>query len=249
VIGVITLAALLGAGGPLAHGAERRSAVAAPSGAIGYDVGNASCSGALPTGGSFGIVGVTAGRPYHRSRCLSAEAAWAAGMTYSPQYYVNLANPGHKSSHWGKGGPRACHRKPKYDPGCAYDYGYEAAAAAWSYVRAIGSNGHGRWWLDVETDNTWGISRAGIAANQDVIRGAVHYLHARRHVPTGIYTETVWWDLITGGSTRFADVPVWGGGAGSKRNARHNCRPHSITGGPALLAQWIRGGVDRDIVC
>lgn len=249
VIGVVALGVLLGASGPLAHGATRRPAIAAPSGAVGYDVGNSSCNGTLPSGGAFGVIGVTAGRPYHRSGCLAAEYAWATGLTYQPQYYVNLADPGHKSSHWGHGGPRVCHRTPKYDAGCAYDYGYGAAAAAWRYVRAVGSTGHGRWWLDVETDNTWGFSHAGITANQSVIRGALHYLRARHHVPTGIYTETIWWDLITGGSTAFADVPVWGGGAGSKRHARQNCRPHSITGGPALLAQWIHGGVDRDIVC
>jgi len=198
---------------------------------------------------SFGIIATTAGRPYYSSPCLASEYAWASGLAYRPQYYVNLADPGHRSPHWGQGGPRACDRGPKYDAGCAYDYGYEAAAAAWAYVSAVGAPGTGRWWLDVETDNTWGYTQNGIAANRAIIRGALNYLRHHRHVGAGVYTETSWWWIITGGTTRFSHTPVWGGGAGTKRNARANCRTHSITGGPALIAQWIRQGIDHDIAC
>jgi GH25 family lysozyme M1 (1,4-beta-N-acetylmuramidase) len=113
----------------------------------------------------------------------------------------------------------------------------------------VGSNGYGRWWLDVEVDNTWGHSRAGIAANKAVIRGALHYLRRRPHTTVGIYTETSWWQIITADSRRFAGTPVWGGGANSRHNARRNCRKHSITGARAVLAQWIVGSVDHDLAC
>jgi hypothetical protein len=219
------------------------------SGAVGNDVGYQSCATALPTGGSFGVVGTTAGQPFQASGCLESEYAWAKALTYRPQYYINLANPGHKSKHWGKGGPRTCHKKPKYDAGCAYDYGYQTAAAAWSYVKAIGSNGSGRWWLDVEPDNSWGYSQSGRAANIADIRGALHYLRHRSHTAVGIYTETIWWDSITASSTSFSHVPVWGGGANNRKRAKANCKLHSITGGHALLAQWIKGGVDHDVAC
>jgi hypothetical protein len=192
---------------------------------------------------------VTAGRPFHPSPCIGTQYGWASGLTYGPEYYVNLANPGHKSSHWGRGGPRACHRKPKYDAGCAYNYGHEAALNAWRYVKTAGSDGRGRWWLDVEVDNSWGTSRAGISANDAVIRGALRYLRGQPHTTVGIYTETTWWQAITDNSRRFSSVPVWGGGANSKRHAGGNCRPHSITGGRAVLAQWITGGVDHDVAC
>jgi hypothetical protein len=218
------------------------------AGSVGYDVGDVSCGTTLPRGGAFGIVGATAGKPFHRSSCLSAEYAWARAMAYRPQYYVNLADPGHKSSHWGHGGPRACHTKPKYDVGCAYDYGIKTAETALQYVKAAGSTGHGRWWLDVEPDNTWGTSHAGVAANIADIQGALHYLRSRPKTSAGIYTETVWWAAITR-STRMSHIPVWGGGANSKHHAHQNCRRHSITGGPALLAQWIVGAVDHDIAC
>jgi hypothetical protein len=235
-------------GGPAGASASGRSSPP-KRGAVGYDVGDLSCGAAFPAGGSFGVVGTTGGKPFHSSPCLAAEYDWAKGLTYRPQYYVNLANPGHKSTHWGRGGPRRCYRKPKYDPGCAYDYGYETAAAAWRNALSVGSNGHSRWWLDVEIDNTWGTSRAGVAANIADIQGALHYMRARAHTAVGIYTETTWWTFITDDSRGFAGTAVWGGGAGSKHNARKNCRKHSITGGPALLAQWIVGNVDHDIAC
>jgi hypothetical protein len=222
----------------------------APAGAVGYDVGYQSCSTALPSGGSFALVGVTAGQPFQPSGCLAAEYEWASGLTYRPQFYVNLADPGHRSTHWKRsGGPRRCHRKPKYDAGCAYDYGRATAATAWQYVKDAGANGATRWWLDVEVDNSWGTGRNGIRANLADIRGALRYLRHRRHASVGIYTETTWWSTITAGSRSFAAVAVWGGGADTKRHARKNCRPHSITGGPARLAQWITGGVDHDIAC
>jgi hypothetical protein len=100
----------------------------------------------------------------------------------------------------------------------------------------------------VEIDNTWGRGRAGIAANIADIRGARHYLRRHLHVTVGVYTETAWWQQITHGA-RMRHVPVWGGGADSLRHARHNCRSRSITGAPALLAQWIVGTVDHDLAC
>jgi hypothetical protein len=248
LVGVAIVGTMLGSGAATVT-PSARGVANPPSGAIGRDVGSQSCSQALATDVSFGVIATTAGRPYFPSSCLSAEYAWASSLTYRPQYYVNLANPGHKSPNWGQGGPRACDRKPKYDLGCAYDYGYLAARAAWRYVSAVGPPGRGRWWLDVETDNTWGRTSHGIAANRAVIRSALNYLRHRHHVGAGIYTETIWWWEITGGTTDFRGTPVWGGGAGSKKNARHNCLAHSITGGPALMAQWIRHGVDHDIIC
>jgi hypothetical protein len=243
---LVTVAAVTAMSGP--HGGNSHHPGFPRSGETGYDVGDVSCGTTLPQGGTFGIVGATAGRPFHPSSCLGAEYAWANGLADRPQYYVNLADPGHKSSHWGGGGPRTCHRRPKYDVGCAYDYGVKTATTALQYVRSAGSNGQGRWWVDVEPDNSWGTSRAGIAANIADIEGALHYLRTRQHVSAGVYTETVWWSAITNGA-RMSHVAVWGGGANTKRHARQNCRRHSITGGPALLAQWIVGTADHDLAC
>jgi hypothetical protein len=248
LIGVAALGAVLGSSSlPAIHLVA--SQATAPTGTIGRDVGDVSCDVPLSPDVAFGVIGTTEGKPYYPSPCLSSEYSWASSLTYRPQYYVNLADPGHKSAHWAKGGPRKCSRSTKYDAGCAYDYGYEAAQTAWGYVGSTGATGKGRWWVDVETDNTWGVTRSGVAANVAVIRGAIDALRSHSGVSAGIYTETVWWEIITGDSRAFSGTAVWGGGAGSKKHARENCRPHSITGGPALLAQWITGGVDHDIVC
>jgi hypothetical protein len=224
-------------------------ASAPPQGIVGRDVGDSSCASALDANAAFGIVGTTAGRPYYPSPCLSAEYAWAKQLTYSPEYYVNLADPGHRSSHWDQGGPKTCLPHAKYNLGCAYDYGYEAAASAFGYAQSVGASGAGRWWLDVEVDNTWGYGAKGVAANIAVIRGALQELRSHPHVGAGIYTETVWWWEITGDTRSFSTTAVWGGGAGSRQHASDNCLAHSITGGPALLAQWISKGIDHDISC
>jgi hypothetical protein len=248
LLSLALLAALAGASASPPQISKARAGGNPPSGAIGRDVGFQSCSQPLGTDVSFGVIGVNEGKPYFPSPCLALEYAWAKSLQYRPQYYMNLANPGHKSANWGRGGPRACDRKPKYDVGCAYNYGFKAAKAAWGYVVAVGPPGRGRWWVDVETDNTWGYSKKGTAANREIIRGALKYLRHKRHVTAGVYTQTVWWAFITGGM-QLPNTPVWGGGAGSKRNARHNCKPVSITGGPALMAQWIKRGIDYNIAC
>jgi hypothetical protein len=250
--GIVAFSAAVGSGAAPAGVVPAHAAVQSGTpahGVVGRDVGDDSCSSSLGSNAAFGVVATTAGRPYYASPCLSSEYAWASGLDYRPEFYVNLADPGHRSSHWGQGGPQTCHRSAKYGVGCAFDYGYEAAAAAWGYARSAGASGTGRWWLDVEIDNTWGYSEAGIAANVAVIRGALQELRSHPHVSAGIYTETVWWDYITGNTRSFDTTAVWGGGAGSKRHASENCLAHSITGGPALLAQWIAGGIDHDIAC
>jgi hypothetical protein len=244
---VATVLAMAAGGVAQPTAASHRLAI--PPGTAGHDVGSVSCLGTLPADGKFGIIGTTAGRPFYPSPCLASEYAWANSLPYRPQYYINLANPGHKSTHWDRGGPRRCHTKAKYDAGCAFDYGYMAAATALQYAQSAGSRGNGRWWLDVEVDNTWGTSPAGITANIAVIDGALHYLRKRPHTAVGIYTETTWWSFITHSTRQFSHLSVWGGGADSQRNAKHNCKRHSITGGPALLAQWIAGGVDHDVAC
>jgi hypothetical protein len=248
IAGVAVLGAVLGSGTTVPTHVSTLSGAPA-HGVVGRDVGDDSCAATLASDAAFGVVATTAGRPYYSSPCLASEYAWAKDLAYSPEFYVNLADPGQRSSHWGQGGPQTCHRFAKYGVGCAFDYGYQAAAAAWGYARSIGASGTGRWWLDVEIDNTWGYSEAGVAANIAVIRGALQELKSHPHVGAGIYTETVWWDYITGGTRSFGTTPVWGGGAGSKQHASQNCLAHSITGGPALLAQWIAGGIDHDIAC
>jgi hypothetical protein len=226
--------------------------------ARGVDVNanSSTCRTSLPSGAGFAVIGANNGKPYNSpdAACFTSDTTLAKNLPAAPEYYMNLANPGKASTgNWNNGGPRACHVAHNYDAGCAYDYGYLAAAQAVGFARAHGMAAGSRWWIDVETDNSWGSNSVGQpghhAANAADITGALHYL-AVHGFPAGIYTETTWWTLITGGSTAFSHVPVWGGGAGSPKNARANCKPVSITGGPALLAQWFTNIQDtHDIAC
>jgi hypothetical protein len=222
--------------------------------ASGTDV---SCSSSLMSGSTFAVIRATSGQPYSDAdtTCFHNALTAAAQLPAAPQFYLNLADPGKASAgHWNAGGPRSCHVAKDYDLGCAYDYGYEAARQAVGFAASQGAAAGSRWWVDVETDNSWGNRHLSdppghTAANVADINGALHYLSAHGY-PSGIYTETAWWNAITDSSKAFSSVPVWGGGADSAANARANCRQVSITGGPALLSQWfVTKSVDHDIAC
>jgi hypothetical protein len=226
--------------------------------AHGVDVnaGAGSCGSGLTAGATFAVIRATNGLPYNSSdaQCFGAEVAQAQSLVAAPQFYMNLADPGRASSgHWDDGGPKACHTAHNYNAGCAFDYGYRAAQQAVGFAGAHGMAAGSRWWVDVETANSWGgppDAPGHLAANVADIQGALRYFETHGF-PAGIYTETAWWKPITGSSTAFSPVPVWGGGANSAKNARANCKSVSITGGPALLAQWFvkQGGIDNDVAC
>jgi hypothetical protein len=224
--------------------------------ASGVDViADSGCS-TISSGSAFAVIRATTGKPYASpdARCFRAAVVQAEALPAAPQFYLNLADPGKASAgHWNDGGPKACHVAHNYDVGCAYDYGYRAAQQAVGFASSQGAAAGSRWWVDVETDNTWGSASGAPrhkAANIADIRGALDYLGSHGY-PAGVYTETNWWGPITGSPSTFSHVPVWGGGAGSPKNARANCKAISVTGGPALLAQWFKtqGGIDHDISC
>ena len=184
--------------------------------ADGTDVnaGAGSCSAGLPAGAGFAVIRATNGQPYGNAdtSCFTAELSKASGLASAPEFYMNLADPGKASStHWAKGGPKACHAATDFDPGCAYDYGYLAAEQAVDFAATNGAVTSSRWWIDVEVDNSWGQKHltsppAHQAANVADIQGALRYLSSHGH-PAGVYTETAWWTAITGGSKGFEAVP------------------------------------------
>jgi hypothetical protein len=224
--------------------------------AAGVDVNANSACSTISSGSAFAVIGATTGKPFGSpdAGCFQAAVVQAQALPAAPQFYLNLADPGKASAgHWNDGGPRACHVVHNYDMGCAYDYGYRAAQQAAEFASTHGAAAGSRWWIDVETDNTWGSASGAPghkAANVADIQGALKYLGSHGY-PAGVYTETAWWEAITRSPATFSHVPVWGGGAGSAKNARANCKAVSITGGPALLAQWFKtqGGIDHDVAC
>jgi hypothetical protein len=236
VIALAAVAVVLSAGA--ADAAPRAAA------AIGYDVSYPQCGGALPNAPAFGIVGVTDGRPYGENPCLSAEYTWAANAPKAPAFYLNTANPGPASTRvnwYGQAAPQPC--STANEAGCAYDYGYNAAAQAFADANAAtGAAGAAGWWLDVETANSWS---SDVGLNVTDIQGSIDYLQAQG-VAVGFYSTAAQWSQITGGA-HFV-LANWVAGAANAKRASGLCGA-SFSGGAVALVQYPSGGFDADYVC
>jgi hypothetical protein len=150
---------------------------------------------------------------------------------------------------------------PRYDSTCAYVYGYVRAeqAVEWTREQLSGFDPAAyRWWLDVETTNTWQTDTASNAAS---LAGAAAYL-AQAGRGVGAYSTTAQWTTIVGG-TRSSIPPLpdgspsnligldeWGAGASSAKGAQSNCAAATpFTGGHNRLMQYTSRGVDYDVSC
>ncbi|WP_297343369.1 hypothetical protein [Amnibacterium sp.] len=158
---------------------------------------------------------------------------------------------------------------PSVDPhgaACAYVYGYVRAEQAVEYAKeTLGPaySGGLRWWLDVETSNTW----AGpTSANAASLAGAATYLGrvgvaADGVARIGVYSSTAQYRTITGGTgsavpnlpdgerSPLVGLPEWGAGASSLKGAQSNCGVTPFTGGSITLTQFVSGAFDYDVSC
>ena len=237
-------------------------------GSPGHDVSHPNCDDDLPTDSAFGIVGINGGRPFSANPCLAAQYRWATGRPAGAAVYVNTSNPAPRSAYyWPRSGrvdPVLCRDSSATDdPGCAYDYGWHAAADALATGRTLGPAvlGH-TWWLDVETSNTW---NGDGAANTALIQGMYDHLRSHGIATVGLYSTGVQWQEITGGYTaasaaryrsawtftpRFPlhAAPLWIATVGSMAKARSLCGT-SFTGAPARMVQTQKGGFDTNVTC
>jgi hypothetical protein len=249
---------------------------AAPAGSIGYDLSYPQCPDSnLPVGGAFGVVGINGGRAFDTNACLQREYDWAAGMPYTAQAYLNTGNPGPVSSHWPvagtAGGVTCVDATVSTDPGCAYGYGWSAAADAMVKAATAGiPAGAHTWWLDVERANSWNKpqdGQNGLVANAADLQGFYDCLRSHGVDEVGFYSSGLQWKEITGGysastagfyklgwAPHFAPVypmetaPLWIAGVDAG-TAPSNCAT-TFTGAPAMLAQYIdSAGRDADLVC
>jgi hypothetical protein len=184
---------------------------------------------------------------------------------------MNTANPAPSSSfYWPASGvsdPALCRdNRSVADAGCAYDYGWHAAAHALdTALQAIGPGAVTvPWWLDVETANSWNGSTSANAAD---IQGSIDYLRSQGVPAVGIYSTQYQWGVIAGGystanAATFAaawaseftplypigESPNWVAGVTSLKTAQANCAK-GFSGGPTLLAQYRSKGLDGDLSC
>jgi hypothetical protein len=103
-----------------------------------------------------------------------------------------------------------------------------------------------RWWLDVETGNSW---RTDERLNVATLRGAVAYLESRHVASIGFYSATLMWASITGRTHAFARYPSWTAGASTLRGAKRYCGGRGFTGGGVEISQFPHHGFDGNVAC
>lgn len=192
---VIFIGAMLFGGGYLMS-----SATVLASTSTGNDVSYPQCGATLPSGQAFGIVGVNDGLANTTNPCLAAEMSWAAGSTGTTSQpkvalYVNTANPGNLGvADWPANDVDPVTGQPDPDPygtcsggddqACAWQYGWNMADLD-AQRRGVANPDTYRWWLDVETANSWESNtenndadlnlapvHAGICLDPELRRGA-----------------------------------------------------------------------------
>jgi len=209
-----------------------------PTGSQGVDISYPNCSATIPAV-TFGIVGVTGGIVYSHNACAASEARNFADLSA----YVNTGLNASKSSSYYVQAQVGCNG----DVSCAaYNYGYNAGQDALSYAKSQGLS-TSKWWLDVETSNTW---NKDVAQNQKSLQGTYDALLQSGASTVGVYSTTAQWQSITGGWQN--NWPSWGATTWTTASqAQTYCTGHQFSGGPSLLMQFKsrQSKVDQDVAC
>ena len=233
-----------------------------PTTQTGNDVSWPQCNKTLPKGQLFGIVGVNNGLANATNPCLAAQLAWAdtsTGLTIQPKVslYVNTANPGLAGSWWPSsniyGGTAV---NDPYDAcngtdtaACAYMYGY-AKAYDDANIRGVSNPSSYRWWLDVETINSW---ESNTVRNVADLEGMTAYFQSIG-AQVGLYSTAAQWKQIAGSSVAISSnlngLTSWLPGSRSLNDAKSNCSQPALTlGGIVTLTQYVSSQTDYDFSC
>jgi hypothetical protein len=252
-------AALAMVGTPAAAHAAQRASVPA-----GNDVSYPQCGTMFPSGQAFGIVAVNEGLPNNTNPCLEDEISWAqssVGGTRQPKasLYVNTADPGnHGVTDWPASNTDPIFGNHDKDPygtcrggnsqACAWQYGWNMALMD-ARTRGVQSPGSYRWWLDLETANSWQSSTRN---NRADLEGMASYF---RHIgaKVGIYSTASQWNPIVGtvpSSSPLYRLPDWRPGAKTLAQAKKNCHLAPLTGGGTVtVTQWKTPSANSDFSC
>jgi hypothetical protein len=222
----------------------------------GNDVSWPQCSKSLPKGQLFGIVGVNDGLANTTNPCFATELAWAEASVGgtgqdNAALYVNTANPGNLAvADWPKSGSSI-----KYgtcsggnDQACAYQYGWNMTEN--DAQTRIGNNNPAsfKWWLDVETDNSW---EANTSNNIADLEGMVDYFHSVDG-RVGLYSTSTQWNQIAGTvspSSSLHGLDSWLPGSSNLSGAENACKVPGLTGGQTTVTQYVAKRVDYDYSC
>jgi hypothetical protein len=257
----VVCASLALAGAPVAPAYAGQQQGSVPNG---NDVSYPQCDGTLPAGQAFGIVAVNEGLPNTTNPCLADEIAWAqlsSGAARQPKasLYVNTANPGNNDiADWPASNDNPLGGSHVDDPygacgggnnqACAWQYGWNLAELD-AQSRGVADPGSYRWWLDVETINSWESSTKNNLAD---LEGMADYF---RHIggSVGIYSTTSQWDPLVGTvppASPLYRLPEWRPGAKTPSQAKKNCHLAILTGGGTVtVTQWTTPAGNSDFSC
>lgn len=246
---------------------------------LGNDVSYPQCGRKLPNGQAFGIVGVNGGLANLTNDCLAQQLAWAAqsvgGATQDKiQLYVNTANPGEvidQITTWpanntdpqGNVAPNpygVCDHTNSL--ACSWQYGWNRAVEDVHdrFMPAAGQAGISqeagqyRWWLDVETMNTWQQNSTNkYALNAATLEGMTAYFKSN-NARVGLYSTAVQWSEIAGNELgitgNLSGLPNWRPSGSNLNNAKANCSVAPLTpGGWIELTQFISHRLDYNYSC
>lgn len=247
--------------GPVAAAAYAAQPGGTPTG---NDVSFPQCVEPLPSGQAFGIVAVNDGLANTTNPCLADEIAWAQNSTGAARQpkvslYVNTADPGnHGVTDWPVNNTDPVTGNQVTDPygtctggnspACAWQYGWDLAAID-AQTRGVTSPGRYRWWLDVETINSWQSSTKN---NRADLEGMVSYF---RHIgaTAGLYSTAKQLDPLVGtvsSASPLYRLPDWIPGAKTLAQAKKNCRLAPLThGGTVTVTQWKMPVTSSDLSC
>lgn len=230
------LAILAGAIGASLVSTSVRADTGYPAGAFGYDISYPQCPSNVPQGPvGFAIIGVNGGRAMTENRCMPAQLAWARQADAPPAVYVNTNSPPASFS------TSAC---APTDAVCrAFDYGRQSARYSLAYVARHAPEVE-RYWLDVETMNTWS---ANTPENSAVLRGMIEVLTgAGKEV--GIYSTSYQFTRIAGNFSPGLDN--WVPRPEARRETAANyCRSTPSFGGGRVVMIQLWYTFDENYVC
>ncbi len=231
---------------------------------LGNDVSFPQCGSRLPTGQAFGIVGVNGGLANTNNPCFTEQLAWAHtsnGSTSQPKaaLYVNTANPSKAAAtEWPKNNNvDGIEVSSPYGTctdtdgaACSYIYGYTRAYED-ATARNVPNPSMYKWWLDVETGNSW--SDTDLAANAASLEGMVAYFTSIKVAGLGIYSTSYQWNIIVGKldpSSSLNGLESWLAGSRSERSAKAACSDAPLTNnGVVTMTQFVAKGFDYDVSC
>ncbi|GAA3605679.1 hypothetical protein GCM10022236_04490 [Microlunatus ginsengisoli] len=156
------------------------------------------------------------------------------------------------------------------DLACSWQYGWNRAVESVDQrlgpaARQAGVSDNAadyRWWLDVETMNSWQHGDADADARNTATLEGMTQFYLAEGASVGIYSTSYQWSQIVGTTVRDVDpsgsavgrnligLPSWLAGAADQQDASTRCTSDAgLTGGPVTMIQYIEDDLDHNYSC